>query len=523
MGSEDSIREGQMQDAIGERGQAPDSVAVPSGGFARLVVRGASIAGAGFAVTQAISLATYLALARLLSPADFGAYAAASLLLNVGLVVGESGMTAALIRRRDRLEEAFNTALVATVGGGLALTVVGLAAAPVIGLVFGSFTIGLMSAAMAGVMFLRLALVVPNARLQRNFSFFRRALLDPLGALLFAAGAVAASAGGLGPWALVVGTYAQFLVDLVVSWTLARWRPRPKLATMPMWRELARFGRPIFGAHIIQRSTAQIPVIAVGRALGTAALGQLTFAIQVGMQPSGALVDVGAYSLLPAFARIAHDPSRFRGALLRAVRWGCAIAFPLGLLLVPLGTPAIVLVFGAKWLPAGHAVMALGVYCAALFFYSVASESWKAAGRPGMLPRMHGLAFALTAICVGAAAPFGVVPVAGGMALSAILVAVYAVRGMCKVVGLAPRQILGEVWAPALSAAFMAGVLFVTEHLVVHSDQHSRPVGIALLAAQALLGAVIYFSCLSAVSGSRRRELTAALRRWHPRGITQPA
>jgi PST family polysaccharide transporter len=486
-------------------------------------LRGASIAGGGFAVTQAISLATYLVLARLLRPADLGAYAAGALLLSLGLVVGESGMTAALIRRRDRLEEAFNTAVVATVGGGLALTVAGIIAAPLVGLVFGSFTVGLLSAAMAGIMLLRLAAIVPNARLQRNFSFLRRALLDPLGSLLFAAGAVAGAFAGFGPWALVLGTYAQYLVDTVVAWAMVRWRPRPKLATMSMWRELARFGRPIFGAHIIQRGTAQLPVIAVGRALGAAALGQFTFAIKVGTQPSAAIVDVGAYSLLPALARISHDSARFREAVLRTLRWGSALAFPITLVLVPLGTPAIVLVFGAKWLTAGYAVMALGVYCAVLYFYSVSSEVWKAAGRPGMLPRMHGLSFVMTAVCVGAAAPFGVVPVAGAMVVSATVVAVYAVRGMGAVVGLAARRMVAEIWPPAVSAAAMAGILFVTEHLLLHSDHHSHPVGIALLAVQTVFGLLIYLGCLVALSSSCRRELAAAFRRGRPRPITQPA
>ncbi len=488
-------------------------------GLTRLVVRGAGIATAGYGITQIVSLATYLVLARLLTPADFGAFAAGSVLVGIGLVIGESGMVAALIRRRDRVEEAFNTAFVATVGGGLALTLAAVAVAPVIGLLFGSFTVGLISAAVAGTMWLRLAVIVPNARLQRNFSFMRRALLDPLGALLFAAGALAGALAGLGAWALVIGIYAQFSVDLVVSWALARWRPRPRQATLSMWRELARFGRPIFGAHIIMRATQQIPVIAVGRALGASLLGQLSYAINVGMQPNAAIVDIGAFALLPAFSRIADDPRRFREALLRTVRWICAIAFPLGLLLVPLGTPAIVLVFGAKWRPAGHAVMALGVYCAARCFFSIASEAWKGAGTPGMLLRMHGLSFAFTAICVGAAAPFGIVPVTAALAASTILVAIYAVHGMDRVIGVASRLMVREIWPPALSAAVMAGALFLTEHLLLHSDHRSPPIGIALLGAQVLLGLIIYLSCLLILSPRVRRELSHELMssRWRER------
>jgi PST family polysaccharide transporter len=503
-------------------GQGDRSATSPSG-LARIVVRGASIAGAGFGLTQAISLATYLALARLLRPSDIGAYAAASVLIMVGLVIGESGMMAALIRRRDRVEEAFNTAFLASIGMGFGLALAAVAAAPLVGLVFHSYTVAVMSAVMAGTMVLRLALIVPSARFQRNFSFMRRAVLDPLGALLFGASAVAASLSGLGPWSLVIGTYAQFAVDVIVSWTMSRWRPRPHLASRAMWREIARFGRPVFAANLISRASAQVPVIAVGRILGAATLGQLSYAVRVGTQPVAAMVDVGAYTLLPAFSRISEEPARLRAALLRTLRWACAVAFPLGLLLVPLGTPAVVLVFGAKWRPAGHATMALGVYCAALCFGTVAAEVWKAAGRPGMLPRMQGLGLVLTILLVAVAAPFGLVPVAAALAVSAILVAAYAVHGMGKVVGIEPLRLAREVAPPAISALTMAAVLFVSEHLVVHSDSHSTAVGAALLVGQALLGVVIYLSCLTALSPNCRRDLAGVVRRGRRPRVPQMA
>jgi PST family polysaccharide transporter len=235
------------------------------------------------------------------------------------------------------------------------------------------------------------------------------------------------------------------------------------------------------------------------------------------------MVDVGAYTLLPAFSRISEEPARLRAAVLRTLRWACAVAFPLGLLLVPLGTPAVVLVFGAKWRPAGHATMALGVYCAALCFGTVAAEVWKAAGRPGMLPRMQGLGLVLTILLVAVAAPFGLVPVAAALAVSAILVAAYAVHGMGKVVGIEPLRLAREVAPPAISALTMAAVLFVSEHLVVHSDSHSTAVGAALLVGQALLGVVIYLSCLTALSPNCRRDLAGVVRRGRRPRVPQMA
>src|SRR5690348_4684574 len=102
-------------------------------GLTRTVVRGVGLAGAGFFVTQVLTFGSYLALARVATPQDFGRFAAGSIVVGVGLLFSESGMQSAVIQRRDRIEEAASTAFVATVIGGLLLGLIGLAASPLVG------------------------------------------------------------------------------------------------------------------------------------------------------------------------------------------------------------------------------------------------------------------------------------------------------------------------------------------------------------------------------------------------------
>src|SRR3712207_3830988 len=78
------------------------------------VLRGASIAIAGYVLAQLITLGFYIVLARLATPEDFGQFAAASIVVNVGLLFTESGMLAVLIHRRDRVEAAASTPLFST-------------------------------------------------------------------------------------------------------------------------------------------------------------------------------------------------------------------------------------------------------------------------------------------------------------------------------------------------------------------------------------------------------------------------
>jgi len=146
---------------------APMDLEQPPDSMTGAVVRGMRLAGIGYALSQIGSFATYLVLAKLVAPADFGEFAAGTIVVGLGLVVGESGMLAALIQRKDGLEEAFNSAFLAMLAGGVVLTLFALAAAPLIGLFFHSHKAEVVAAAMSGWMLLRLLTVVPDASLQR--------------------------------------------------------------------------------------------------------------------------------------------------------------------------------------------------------------------------------------------------------------------------------------------------------------------------------------------------------------------
>src|SRR5687767_1098048 len=163
-------------------------------GLTATVFRGTGLAGAGWVVGQVLNLGFYIALARLLTPEDFGQVAAGAIVVGVGELVANSGMVAALSQRRDRVEEAANTALIATLLGGLGLTLVALALAPLVGLFFDSGEITEIAAATSVWILLRCATNVPDAIMQRRFSFLRRVVVEPLGIVVFGATAVVLAA-----------------------------------------------------------------------------------------------------------------------------------------------------------------------------------------------------------------------------------------------------------------------------------------------------------------------------------------
>jgi O-antigen/teichoic acid export membrane protein len=475
------------------------------------VVRGVGLAGGGYAMSQGLNLLIYLALARLATPQDFGELAAGAVLVQAGLWFADSGLSAALIQRRDRVEEAASTAAIATILGGIALGLAALAASPLIGHLFNSHDVALVAAASAGWIVIRAPAIIPDAIMQRNFVFLRRAVVDPLGIVAFGAVAIATTAAGLGVWGLVLGNYAQFAIMSLASLVLAKWRPRLSLASVAMWRELVGFGRHVMAAGIIARITGVATTGIVGRGLGTELLGQFRYGGRVVQGPLGGLINVGSYVLFPALSRISTDAPRFERGFRRAIRLTCLVAMPASLALLPLGTPMAVVLFGGQWRVAGHIASAMFAFTGTRALIAIIREAFKASGRSELLTKLQIVSGVLTTGLMVAAVPLGVVAVAGANSVSSIGVAAYGLRAVSPVTGIPVRRLLGEIWPSLLASAPMAGALYLAE-LWLDADGHGTALGAALLAGEIVLAIAVYLAALAAIAPNSARELVEMIR-----------
>jgi len=486
-----------------------DPGAAPSN-LTKVVIRGAGLASSGHLLTQLLTFVTFFVLARLLTPHTFGVYAAGSIFIGVGLLVSESGLLAALVRRSDHLEEAASTAFVASIVGGLLLSLAALAAAPLLWLFFDSRQIGLVAAAMSGCIALQQPTIVPDALMQRRFSFARRLVLEPGGAVAFAAVAIAGSAMGAGVWALVAGAYAGVLTRLVLAWAMVRWRPKLRLVSFAMWRELAGFGRHVVASEGIQVGYSQSQTALIGRFVGTAALGQFGYALRLAMQPVGVLINGIAYVLLPALARISDDEERFRAAALRSLRAVVLLGFPMSMILLGVGEPLTVLIFGDQWRPAGRATAAMCALSAGTAVIAVGVEIWKASGQPKWLSKTRIFSMVVGLSLLAVALPFGLTAVGASISVAALVSAGYALYGIVRVLALRPSALVPVLLPPLGAAAVMAAAIFGLEALV-DADAHSPVIGLLLVAGEVLAGSVLYLLVLSLISRETGREARHAL------------
>lgn len=467
---------------------------------------------------ELVSLGQTVALARLLSPAEVGAFAAGTVLTMLLTTFVEGGLRSGLVQREKEVADAADTVFRASLLNGLVVGLFALAAAPVIGTVFHDETIGLIAAATSGFLLLFALTNVPEALLQREFSVRRRIIVGPAVSVSFCAVSVTLAALGFGVWSLVIGTYASYAVWVLAVWWLARWRPGRGRASMRIWRELARFGSPVVVNMLGSRVQTTVEAAVVGRGLSAAALGHYRYGQRIAQIPVRFIVEVGAFSLFPAFSRIAEerDARRLAAAYLRAIRLTTAGAAALCGLIVAVGEPAVVIVFGERWREAGLVVVAMAGLGLGKAWMSVSEEAIKGAGRTALLNWQTAIELVLgIGLLLVLVRLYGLIGVGLATSATALVVGVVVIGLARNVIGVRIGDLIRAIGPPLPAAGLALAATWLLEHRVLQADTRPLLTGIGALLLDAVVFVIIYALVLCALAPEAPRAVLRQIGRAH--------
>lgn len=296
-------------------------------------------------------LVTFVILARLLAPEDFGAIALASALVLALSWLADFGFSAYLVQADDPDQRLFSTAFWFSLAGGLVLAVgLALAAWPISEVVRAPEAAPVIAAVSLSV-FVDSLTNVPTALLRRRFQFKTLAVQALAATASGQAVAVALAFSGAGVWALVGQVWTLGVVGLLIVWRSARWRPSLEFSPV-LARKIAGFGIHVIGASIVDQASMWISNGLISRYLGLQQLGYVAMANRIVVM-AVETVNHAAYQFgTPLLASVKDQPERLRRA------WAAGQTIVTAAIVPTLGALAInadlliPTVLGEKWAPA---------------------------------------------------------------------------------------------------------------------------------------------------------------------------
>jgi len=316
-----------------------------------------------YAVSKGLTVATTIALARLLLPSDFGLVALALLTIGALSQFNDLGLGGVLVLRQDLDRRAQGTILTLMLGmsAGIAAALFFLS-----GVVADLFDQPQLAAV------LTVLAVIPlfgglnwfyEALLQRELEFSRRVAAQVTQSVSYAAVALTMALFGAGVWSLVAGqvagalAYATVLVAVAPQRVLPRFDRREARAVLGAGRGFMAQG----GLAFIQTNA---DYLVVGRTLGATQLGFYSMAYRMSDLPYQGIADPIAKVTFPGFARMRARGEDVRPAFLSTLRLVALVTCPLGILLSGAADPFTRALFGENWLPMIAVLNVLGLWAA---------------------------------------------------------------------------------------------------------------------------------------------------------------
>lgn len=476
-----------------------------SQGLERRVARGLTWTMVDVWGRQVLNLLVFVALARLLAPADFGLIALAAVFVAFVQLLLDQGMGDALIQRRAITRDHVDTAFWVAVGTATALTLIGVVAAGPIAAFLGEPELGPILQVLSLAFILSAFSIIPMSLLRRSLAFHSLAIRSLVATAAGGAVGILAALQGFGAWALVAQQLATALASVLTLFRVTPWRPRLHFARGE-FRELFGFGINVVGGDVLNFLSRNADNLLIGYFLGPGLLGLYAVGYRILLVSQTILISIARKIAFPAFSRLQGDRDRMVQAYLRLTRAIGAVILP-GYIALALVAPELtVVVFGPTWRDSGTVAAVLFLIGPIVSVQAFSDTLLNASGHPEIVFRIRLLTAIVNVTVFLAAVQFGIVAVAAAYVLRGYLLVPFMLRWMQRYAGVPAIGYLAQLRGVALATLAMAIVI-----IGVRLTLSAAMTPVALLSVELLAGAPTYLVVLYAVERPLVHELLHVL------------
>ncbi len=300
---------------------------------------------------QLIKFSVSILLARLLTPDMFGIIGIITVVMNLGTVIIQGGLSYSLIRTENPDEVDYSTVFLMNMAVSLVIYAIILAGAPLLAAYFHQpaligpirvYGISLVVSALS---------MVQQTRLTKTMAFKTLMVVALPSLLIGGIVGIICAWYGLGVWSLVWMNLTQTAINTVLLWVRSDWRPSVIFSKAKFLHHLV-FGYRLTLSALLFTGYKNLVSVLIGRYFSAAQLGFYTRAQTMKQLPVDSLSEALNKVTFPLFASIQNDDVQLRSAYQKLMKqvlfWVCPVMVFSGVL----GEPLFRFLLTEKWLPA---------------------------------------------------------------------------------------------------------------------------------------------------------------------------
>ncbi len=330
-------------------------------GYTKSAIKGVSWMSGLRMTNRALTFVKIAVLARLLTPAEFGIFGIATLLLSFLQILTETGLNVVLIQSQKQIEEYLDSAWILSILRGAFIFLIILLSAPFVASFFNT-PASLNIILLIGLSPLIKGFINPaEVRFQKNLTFNYEFLFRTTLYFTDAAVAIIAALITHSVYSLAFGLLAGSILEVILSFTVVK--PLPKLKFNNNYlKEIFHKGKWVTAYGIFNYFSENGDNIVVGKVLGATTLGLYQMAYKVSYIPISEISDVANIVIFPVFSKIDQDKKRLISAFWKSTGVISFLTIIAGGIIFLFPKEVITVILGQQWVSAAPVLRVLSIY-----------------------------------------------------------------------------------------------------------------------------------------------------------------
>lgn len=300
---------------------------------------------------KGISFLGTILLARLLSPEDFGLIAMISVIVVIGVIVVDSGLTSSLIRNTKNESIDYSTVFYTNVFLSLILYLCFFLLAPIIADFYNQEILISIIRVYSLCFFCSGLSSVQTAILIKNMEFKKIAYLNIPGSLLGILIGLLMGYYGFGVWSIVAMYVSTQLIQMLALWIGTKWKPKFEFSVEKLKYHYS-FGLKLFISSLITSVLSNIYNVVIGKFYSLKTTGYFDRANMLTQYPVTILTQIIGKVTFPLMSGIQEEKERLKQIFEKLVNFTFFVTAPIMIGLSAVAKPLIHLILGEEWLPA---------------------------------------------------------------------------------------------------------------------------------------------------------------------------
>ena len=300
---------------------------------------------------QIIGFVVSLVLARILLPSQFGLIGMISVLIGLGRVLVDSGMTQSLIRNPDLTSEDFSTVFYFNLAASILIYVIIFFAAPLVAQFYEQpILISVIRLYCLTFIFSAFS-AVQLAKLTKSMNFKVQTLVSIPASIIGGIVGIIMAYNDFGVFSLVWSQIVMSVIRNSQIWIYSKWTPGFSFS-ISKFKEHFNFGYKMALSGVLEVLFKNAYLLVIGKYYSAKQVGFYTRADTMNQLPVNNISNALKKVTYPLFAEIQGDNIRLKRVYKQLMQMVIYVLAPLLILVAVLAEPIFRFLFTAKWLPA---------------------------------------------------------------------------------------------------------------------------------------------------------------------------